>query len=274
MSKRFERVQRHHVRITARDLEVVQAVFEARYMTNRQIGTLFFSGADSSHGRQRLRYLFDLDYLRKRAAGPNEPDIYYLGLKGRRYLATLGSWSRAAVDRIAGVSGEEVATPALMMRHELTLSRLYVNARIECAAYGWQLQWKNTRMLEMEKLGIEPDAWIGLRGERDQRQAFLEFTAAMPSTSEMESKLTRYQAYWQKQEQALPVLWFTTSRSKANRLLESIRQSEYRDLFLVGQIEDASRFLTKPMWRWGDAEDGHLNDMLQWIQPPKQDAEW
>ena len=90
MSKRFQRVDRRQVQITTRDLAVVEAVFAARYMTHRQIGRLFFGGDTSSHGRQRVRYLFDLDYLRKRVAAPNEPDIYYLGLEGRRYIASLG----------------------------------------------------------------------------------------------------------------------------------------------------------------------------------------
>jgi len=268
MSKRFQRVAREDVRITKRDLQVIEAVFEARYMTNRQIGRLLFGRADSSHGRQRLRYLFDLDYLRKRVANPNEPDIYYLGLKGRRYIATSGGWKQGTVDRIAGVSGEKVPTPALMMRHELTLSRLYVNARLECRAHGWSMRWKNTRMLEMEKLGLEPDAWIGLSGRRGEREAYVEFTAAMPSQSEMAGKLGRYEDFWSARDKAVPVLWLSTSRAKTNRLLEAIRRSDYRDCFLVGQIEDAGRWLTGTIWRWGDAEDGQQNDMVQWVQPP------
>lgn len=273
MTKRFERVIRTSIRITERDLAVVQAVFEARYMTNRQIGRLLFGQADSSHGRQRLRYLYDLDYVRKRAAGPNEPDIYYLGLKGRQYIASQGAWARAQVDRITGVSGDNVATPALMMRHELTLARLYVNARLESRQYGWEMTWKNTRMLEMERLGIEPDGWIGLIHGAKTREAYIEFTAALPSAAEMESKLARYQAHWEGTQRGIPVLWLTTAARKANWLLEKIRTSEYRDCYLVGLIEDAGSFLTQRMWRWGDAEDGHLNDMLQWIQPPQHVSE-
>jgi hypothetical protein len=274
MSQRYQRVSRQGVRLTERDLAVVRAVFEARYMTNRQIGRLLFGQADSSQARQRLRYLFDLDYLRKRVVGPNESDIYYLGLRGRRYIASLGAWSRAQVDRIAGVSGEEVATPALMMEHELTLARLYVNARLECAHHGWELTWKNARMLELEKLGMQPDAWLSVGHGEKQRQAFLEFTAAMPSASELTGKLERYQAYWERTQDATAVLWLTTSKRKAQRLLEGIRGCPYRDYFLVGLIEDASLFLTRRMWLWGeDALDqegsGAESGMVQWLQAPE-----
>jgi hypothetical protein len=99
------------VRITARDLQAVEAVFAARYLTNRHLGRLLYSRADSSLFRQRLRYLYDLDYLRKRVAGPNDPDIYNLGLKGRRYLAERGLCARETADQVAGVGGEGVATP-------------------------------------------------------------------------------------------------------------------------------------------------------------------
>ena len=237
-------------------------------MTLAQIARLFYTPTTFSYCKQRCRYLFDGGYLRKRRVNQNDPDIYYLGLQGRKHVASVSGWGRAEVDRLAGVSGSNRTTPALMMRHELTLSRLYVNARLECRAHGWSMQWKNTRMLEMERLGLEPDAWIGLSGRRGQREAYVEFTAAMPSHSEMAGKLSRYEDFWAARDKAVPVLWLSTSRGKANRLLEAIRRSEYRDCFLVGQIEDAGRWLTGTIWRWGDAEDGQQNDMVQWVQPP------
>jgi hypothetical protein len=273
MSRRFERKQREHLRLTPRDLEAVVAVFESRYLTNREIGRLLFAQEQSSLCRQRLRFLFDLGYLRKRAAGPNDPDIYYLGLQGRKYIAALGIWSRVQVDAIAGVSGEETDAPQLMMEHELTLAHLYVNARLECRRHGWELAWKNTRMLELDKLGIEPDAWLDVACGSRHHEAFLEFTAAMPVASELSGKLSRYQAYWERTQHRAAVLWLTTTGAKANRLLEGIRASEYRDCFLVGLIEDAGSFLTRRMWRWGDAaqessDEGALSAMLQWLYPP------
>ena len=71
---------------------------------------------------------------------------------------------------------------------------------------------------------------------------------------------------------AFAVLWLTTSRSKANRLLEAIRKSEYRDCYFVGLIGDTRSFLTAGIWRWGDAQENERDDMVQWLRPPADTA--
>ena len=161
-----------------------------------------------------------------------------------------------------------MAAPALMMRHDLTLSRLYVNTRLECRRYGWDLSWKNARLLELEKLGIQPDAWLGVSHKGRTREAFLEFTAAMPNARELSGKLAGYHALWDRARQPVAVLWLTTSRGKANRLLGAIRKKDYRDYYFVGLIEAARSFLTAKMWLWGDAGESERDDMVQWLRPP------
>jgi hypothetical protein len=175
----------------------------------------------------------------------------------------------AAIREIAAVRAEHVATPALMMRHELTLARLYVEARLECAARGWELTWRNTRMLELERLGIEPDAWLGVGAGEGGQEAFVEFTAAMPGAAELANKLARYQAHWEGTRRPAAVLWLTTSRARAHRLLDAVRAVAYRDYFLVGLIEDTGRFITRPMWRWG-AGEGVWGDVVSWMQAPAE----
>jgi hypothetical protein len=279
MTRRFARKAREGDHLIDRDYRIVEAVFAARYMTLRQINDLLFLPTTFSYCKQRCRVLYDLGYLRKRVVHQNEPDIYYLGLKGKRHIASQGAWSREQVNLITGTSGGVARTPMLMMEHELTLARLYVNARLECAGYGWELTWKNARMLELEQLGMQPDAWLAVSSGDKGRQAFLEFTAAMPSASELSGKLERYQAYWERTQDPTAVLWLTTSKRKAQRLLEGIRGCPYRDYFLVGLIEDAGTFLTRRMWHWGDAprsgeapgsdEEGALNEVVQWLQAPE-----
>jgi hypothetical protein len=264
MTKRFVRTSREGIRLTERDLHVVEAVFEARYLTNQMIARLLFSPTTFSTCKQRLRYLFDLGYLAKRHAQVNEPDLYYLGPKGRHYIASLGEHSRNDVDRIAGVSGGEATAPMLMMEHELTVSRLYVNARLECAEYGWTLRWQNARMLELQRLEVQPDGWLEVRGAQRSQQAYLEFTSVMPTKVEMSGKIARYEAHWQAVEVPVPVLWLTTSRAKQNLLRQGVAHSVYQDHFLLGMVEDAGRFLTDRMWSWSESEQ-----MIQWIKPPR-----
>ena len=263
MTKRFERIKRTGVRITARDLEIVRAVFEARYMTVRQIARLLFRPTTFSSCKERLRRLYDLRYLEKRQTYINEPDIYYLGFRGKRAIVAQGEYSKEHVDRTAGVSGGSAKAPVLMMAHELTLSRIYVNARLECALYGWTLQWRNTRTLELLRLGVEPDAWLRVSHGNRSLEAYLEFTAVMPTQAELRKKIEGYVTLWSSQPEATPVLWFTTSRSKVNLLLRAVAESEYGDYFLVGLVEDAGQFLSGRIWCWGESEG-----MIQWIKPP------
>jgi hypothetical protein len=268
MTHRFEPREREGVYLTARDLRVVEAVFAARYLTGRQIGRLLFGRANSSHCRSRLRVLFDLGYLRKRPVGQNDPDVYYLGLQGRRYLAEAGVCSRSLADRVAGVSGEGAGAPGLMMAHDLALSELYVEARLETEGYGWALSWRNARMLELEQLGVQPDAWLLVSSGAGQQEAYLEFTAAMPSAAEISDKLEGYRAHWERSKRPCAVLWLASAQPHAASILETVRTGAYGDCFLVGLIDDARGFLTRRMWRWGDGQDGEGVDMVQWVQPP------
>jgi hypothetical protein len=272
MNKRFQRrSQRSDVRITERDLEIVRAVFEARYLTTQLIARLLFTPTTFSSCKQRTRILFDLGYLGKRRVYPNQPDIYYVGFTGRRYLAKgYGEYDQAQVDQIAGVRGSESDSPHLMMRHELTLSRLYVNARLECDEYGFSMQWKNTRMLELMSLGVQPDAFLAISAREKAQAAFIEFTAAMPTRTELRGKLDAYSQYLESRKcqsdlgvESVAILWFTTSRSKVNRLREEIDRTAYPDYFLVGLIEDGGRFITKPVWCWSEAER-----RIRWVKPP------
>ena len=263
MSERFERNKRS-VRLTERDLSTIRAAFEARYLTNRMVCNLFYGPSTFSWCKQRMRYLFDGGYLKKRLAYPNEPDVYFLGLKGRRYIASLGQYPQEEVDKIAGVRGDCPA-PMLMMNHELTLSSLYVKAALECREQSWSFRWKNTRMLELEQLGIEPDAYLCVGGPSQTHEAFVEFTGVVPTRTEMKHKLERYEAFLEEKE-PIPVLWLTTSRNKLMSLRRSILKSTYTDYFVLGLVEDASGFLTRRMWWWSESVEP-----VQFIVPTRQD---
>jgi Replication-relaxation len=91
-------------RLTARDQEIIQAVWEYRALTTVQIERLFFSGAhraaDASAGsgkinprcQLRLKYLYHYGYLhrdeqpRKRTE-PSKPLVYFLDVMGAELLS-------------------------------------------------------------------------------------------------------------------------------------------------------------------------------------------
>jgi hypothetical protein len=245
---------------------IVEDVYWARYMTNEQIARLHFSlsrqGKPTSQCKRRTRYLFDRGYLKKRKTGINEPDVYYLGLKGRRYVAQKRGLSQEQVDKVAGVSGGSAEAPFLMMRHDLTLSTLYVNARLDCQRWALIMRWWNERMLQLMNLGFQPDAFVCVEHKGIHRGAFLEFTSVVPPKTELTKKIEAYEQYLESSRwghdlevDSIGIMWLTTTRSKAQRIWEQVMKSDFRDCFLVGLIEDAGSFLTESMWRWSEEEE-------------------
>jgi len=249
MAKRNERIARKYKHFTERDGLIVQAVFFARYLMNRQIGRLFFRSADSSACRTRTRILFDKGYLRKRFAFPNQPDVFYLGLQGRRYIAKALNYPQEEVDKIAGVEGEGDAS-SLAMNHELAVADLYVNAALECRQHGWTLEWQNARMLELKRLGVQPDAC--LRIPEVGRQAFIELTIALPTKEEMGRKLAGYKEVLEAYG-GVPILWFAPTEAKLGQLQRLAEGWIYRDWILFGLLAGTEGFLTRKMWRWSES---------------------
>lgn len=248
--------------LTERDTDILKAIFEARYMTNRQVSDLLFTPSTFSWCKQRLSNLVKGKYLAERARFPNEQAIYFLGIRGRHYIAKVHpTYTQEEINRIAGVSGGNAKAPILMMNHDLTLSTLYVRARREAYGLGIKMEWRNARMLELMKLGLQPDAYLCLRCAR-LRAGFMEFTSVLPDAKQLAARIRAYEQYLEGRHcgdhfgvDSIYVLWLTTSLAKLQRLREAILKSEYADYFLLGLIEDARRFLSEPMWIWSGSED-------------------
>jgi hypothetical protein len=245
MTGRYSRQTVKYKRLTQRDKQIIEAVFTARYLSTSMVQSLFFTS--STRTKTRLRVLFNQGYLLKREVGERSEDVYYLGVKGRHLIEDMLSLERDYVTKVAGVSGQG----NLYLDHELTLSRLYVSGRKQAKLQGWQFDWCNTRMLRLARLGVQPDAHLKIRGERDVREAFIEFTDVLPKAVEMERKLEGYQALWANLR-PIPILWFCSSRVKARRIRDGVRGCE---AILVGDISQSSQYLTEAIWWWGQSKE-------------------
>jgi hypothetical protein len=247
MTKRFERKERKGIHFTKRDSETVQAVYRARYLTNRHIMWLLYSETTYSLCKQRVRYLFDKGYLAKRRTHQNARDVYFLGVKGRHYIEKALELPREYVAKVSGVGGRG-DNPNLHLAHDLELSGIFVDLTIECRQHGWELYWENARQLELRRLGVQPDAYFRV----GERKAFIEYTAVMPSREEMERKLSGYESLLESLGGAF-VLWLTDSRSKLTQLKTWLRHFLYKDYVLLGLIGDKPR-LTGKVWQWSERE--------------------
>jgi hypothetical protein len=246
MTTRYGRREVKGKKFTQRDKEIVQAVYEARYLTNAQICRILFTPTTFSWCKTRTRILYDKGFLKKRNLYQQDPDIYFLGVKGRHFVAKTLGVGKEIVDRVAGEQSKEVMS-ASQMEHETTLGNIYTALRVQATKYGLKYAWKNTRMLELENWKVQPDAWLKVKREEKSYSAFVEFTDVLPTNEEMTGKLDGYADLYERIEPA-PILWFTTSRTKVNWIRKKITQSPYAPYILVGLIEDVNKFLTAPMW--------------------------
>ena len=261
---RFERKpedERKSEKLTERYTAIIEHVFTARYLTINLVNRLCFLETEMSWTKEHLRNLFDWGYLKKREVPKTAPDIFFLGLKGKRHIGKLDRFTRDEIDRIAGVPGGNEPP----MGHDLTLSRLYVASVLQCRRYNWSLTWRNTRMIQLDtNMGIEPDAYLCVEGQSGTHEAMIEFTDALPSKEAMRDKLARYRDWWER-EKPMPILWFTTSENRAKILRQAVASFVFRDYIMIGLVDHVSEFLTKKMWWWGEG-----GEVVNWITPPAE----
>lgn len=239
MTSRYSKTSSRGRFLTERDKQIVESVYEARYLSTSQIRRLHFDSA--TRAKTRLRILYNNGWLKKREVGQNREDVYFLGVKGKHLIEERLDLDRDYVAKVAGVSG--TGATLLYLDHDIAISSLYVDLKFEAKDHGWRIEWRNARQLELRKLGVQPDAYFRVKGASGGKEAFIEFTAVLPSPSEMKRKLEGYQTLWAKLR-PIPVLWLTTTKSKLNSLANQAGEG-----VLLGLYEDKARLLTGTIWR-------------------------
>ena len=116
-------------------------------------------------------------------------------------------------------------------------------------------------MLELRGLGVQPDAYLRVTGERVDKRAFIEFTGVMPTREEMRGKLDGYAALEEAMD-GVTILWFTTSKGKLEQLYQQVVEWEYADYVLLGLIEEEGEYLTQAMWKWSGS-----GKLVQFVTP-------
>lgn len=240
-SREREKAKGKHV--TKRDRRIVEAVFYARYMTRKQIARLFFPSEICSNCGNRMVILYRKGLLDRRVLLRDQPVVNYLGLQGRRYIAETLGLDQKYVDDIAGVDGKTMTV------HDLGVTDVYVSLARQCEKHNWTLEYQNARMLELKKWPVQPDGVF--RIAEVKREAFIEYTDALPTAMEMRGKLKGYAQLFG--DAPTPILWFTNSRTNIHWLVKHVRGWAYEDYCLVGLLEED--FLTEAVWKWVNGEE-------------------
>jgi hypothetical protein len=226
MLSRVSGDQRPSMRVTARDVGILRALSVTRYLTSRQVETLFFrppgspvaeKGRVNSRCLKRLQLLFHAgliarDEMPQRLSEGRAPLVYWLDRKGADYLAE--DQGVAAFHRSDGVSD-------LFISHRLAVADVYVAVcsaapTREYALDRWQGEdeLKDTHSQDKEYVDLVgpnggrirfpfiPDGYFRLGREQRQLSFFLELDRATTTVRagkwnrrDMSRKYQAYMAY-------------------------------------------------------------------------------
>jgi hypothetical protein len=206
--KRLPRYQRAStppaMQLTARDIRIVNWVYEMRFATREQIERLEFSPSTASYCKRRLSLLFHHGYLsRKFIHAPGSfgsaKAIHCLASKGARLLA---HELKADIDWRPADNQREL----YFLQHTLRINDFRVCAILAARQLGLALDWTDERTLRQDemkdyvadpkragrKLAIVPDGYFRLEGTGVSAALALELDRATIEERPFKEKVRAY----------------------------------------------------------------------------------
>jgi hypothetical protein len=265
--------------VQERDMEILKALYDYRFLTTSQVTGLFFSSR--SKALRRLRQLYDNGFVarifRPVVVGSAEI-IYCLDTQGVNALARrLGvdrgeiNWSRRSFSRLK----------SLFLDHALTVNQFRVAIQVaasdspDAALLFWkydnELQTKNERGILISdrvadpedptrRIRVTPDAFLGLSTARGKAYFFLEADLGTEDNYQFKKKMQGYLKYYtdghyrQKYgHRAFRVLTTTTTGRLPNLLRttqRAILDGRLQAMFYFADQEDINPdSIFAPIWR-------------------------
>ena len=261
-----------------RDLALLEALYEHRFLTGRQIRTLFFHQHPDPRTRalvptrtprvmQRRTALLRQQGLlhrrvRYRSDGSRDADPYYcLSRAGAQLVA----WRRdLPAAEVRARAGDALAGP-LFVAHSLACAELacvLVNAARTHDGHACEPGWwrgerssRHSFRFRGRTLTICPDGYTRYQAGRQQHHLLVEVDRATSTLTRLAAKLDRYSAYagsgaWQEHYPVFPKLLLTTSsEQRLATLLARIEPPREFVLLSTSTAELAQRGPLAPIWR-------------------------
>jgi hypothetical protein len=258
------------MRLTERDLQILQAVYAYRVLTTQHLKTLFFTSLRQTYGRLSLLYhhgFLDRQFLGVHADKMNTPILYVLDRRGAECLqAHLGlevTWSKR----------DKTLTPTFL---EHTLAINSVRVAIACACQqqpGFQLTtWLGENDLKadydyvpirrengrLKSVSVIPDSYFALETPRGTAHFFLELDRGTMTTQRFKTKILAYQAYYASgayqrryQTKSLRVLTVTISAARAASLRRVTEAADGKQRYWFTTLDQLTpeTVLTQPLWQ-------------------------
>jgi len=267
------------MRITQRDLRILQAVESFRFISGEQIERLIFlKGGEKRSTRCaiRLRKLFDSGLL-GRVRWPFQaitlPMVYYLDQGGADLLALKLGVERDAIRSLTRAERRPAISRSLLfLAHALAVNDFRIEVALACEERGFELvKWLNEYELgrdyvQVEHQGrsrqqaVQPDGYFVIRAGERQAHFFLEMDMETTPSKRWAPKVLGLYEYRSRghyaerfETKSLRVLCVTPSDSRERLLVKWTREvvpAGWQPLFWFTTQEqvEAGGVLTEPIW--------------------------
>ena len=284
---RFERAQLSAVRIQARDIQILETLYNYRFLTTSQIAALFFN--TKKRAEHRLRKLYDanlVDRIFRPVIVGSAETIYVLGRDGVTLLSRETGTDTA---EISDIRLNAAKLKPFFLDHFIDINQVRValtsaseinNYNMLFWKYENELKNKNEQGLLIadkvkdpenpgQRIPVAPDAFFGLETPAGRAYFFLEVDRATMTNTRFKRKMTGYARYWLDgvyQEKwgykTFRVLTTTTAKRLPN-LLETTSQLREKQLLSIFHFTDRDNItperLFSEIWRVpGDGQNKSL----------------
>lgn len=194
------------MRLTKRDLAILEAVYEYRVLSAKQIQQLFFpypTGIKTA--RTRLQKLYHHGLVDRKFSGVyfdkmNSPILYVLDKRGAEFLKAAGKFSQEWKRKSKQVG-------LLFLNHAIAINEVRIAVEIACREFGFEiLKWSGEQELKAsydrvnvagvaEPIAVIPDSYFALRTPKGVMHFFLEVDRSTETNKVFRRKIRAYQVY-------------------------------------------------------------------------------
>lgn len=257
------------IRLTARDTDIIRAVYDYRLLTTQQLQTLFFPSLHQAYARLSSLYhhgFLDRKFLGVHADKMNTPIMYVLDKRGAELLQSAQGlevhWSK-----------ELKHLTTQFLEHTLAINTVRVAVTRAAQDLGYTvLTWKGENEIKadydyvtirgengrVQSVSVIPDSYFALETPKGKAHFFLELDRGTMTTQRFKTKILAYQVYYGSgayqrrfETRSLRVLTVTTGAVRALNLQRVTEEADGKQRYWFSTLDQISpqTVLSAPIWQ-------------------------
>lgn len=258
------------IRLTERDLAIMQAVQDYRVLTTQQLQQLFFPSLHQTYARLSLLYhhgFLDRVFLGVHADKMNTPILYVLDKRGAECLQ-----AERGIEVQWGKRTKDIS--AQFLEHTIAINTVRIAVAKACGANTPYilLEWRAENDLKadydrvtirkdngrLQSVSVIPDSYFVVDTPRGKAAFFLELDRGTMTTKRFKTKILAYQVYYESgayqlrfQTKSLRILTVTTSEVRLDNLKRVTEEAGARLRYWFSTLDQMQRerMLTAPIWK-------------------------